>query len=93
MRLVVSSQLGVVVVLTLLVLVSAILVVYAKHLNRVSFAELQHQQNIRDEKNIEWGQLQLEESTFAASSEIEKRARNQLKMRQPKADEIVMIRP
>ena len=80
------------IVLTLLTISSAILVVYAKHLNREYFAELQGQVKTRDEKNIEWGQLQLEESTFAAISEIEKRARTKLKMRQPKADEIVMIR-
>lgn len=79
-------------VLTIAVITSAIFVVYAKHLNRQHFAELQVLLKFKDEKNIEWGQLQLEESTFAASSEIEKRARNQLKMRQPRADEIVMIR-
>lgn len=91
MSLSVRAQVGVLVVVTMLVITSAIFVVYAKHLNRVNFAELQNQQKIRDEKNIEWGQLQLEESTFAASSEIEKRARKKLKMRQPRASEVVMI--
>lgn len=79
-------------VLTMLVVVTAISVVYATHLNRQNFAELQKTLKHKDELNIEWGQLQLEEGTYAASSEIEKRARNDLKMRQPKAGEIVMIR-
>ena len=77
--------------LVVVVVISAIFTVYAKHLNRVYFAELQAEQKIRDEKNIEWGQLLLEESTFAASSEIEKRARRELKMRQPEPNDIVMI--
>ena len=92
MKLTARAQILLVILLTFVVIVSAISVVYATHLNRQDFAELQKLLKHKDELNIEWGQLQLEESTFAASSEIEKRARNDLKMRQPKADEIVMIR-
>lgn len=92
MALSVKAQGLILAILTLAVITSAIFVVYAAHLNRQNFAEHQDLLKFKDEKNIEWGQLQLEESTFAASSEIEKRARNQLKMRQPRADEIVMIR-
>ncbi len=92
MKLSVRAQILCMIILTLMVLSSAISVVYTKHLNRVNFVELKKQQAIKDSKNIEWGQLQLEESTFAASSEIEKRAKNQLNMSQPQADEIVMIR-
>ncbi|MDX1811496.1 MAG: cell division protein FtsL [Gammaproteobacteria bacterium] len=92
MKLSVRAQGMLIIVLTLGVVTSAIYVVYAAHLNRQYFSELQVLLSFKDEKNIEWGQLQLEESTFAASSEIEKRARQELKMRQPRADEIVMIK-
>ena len=79
--------------LALVVAVSAIGVVYTKHLNRKYFTELQKLEKHRDEMNIEWGQLQLEKSTFATSSEIEKAAREKLGMKQPPLNEIIMVKP
>ena len=79
-------------VLIALIIVLAISVVYNRHMNRKHFSELQKLQKARDEMNIEWSQLQLEESTFATNSEIEKKARDRLGMNQPKANEILMIR-
>jgi len=76
-----------------LVLVMAISVVYTKHMNRKYFSELQTLENTRDEMNIEWGQLQLERSTFATSSEIERSARKNLGMDQPGSKEVIYIQP
>lgn len=79
--------------LFVLVLASAIGVVYTKHINRKYFSELQKLERERDEMNIEWGQLQLERSTFATSSEIERSAREKLDMDQPEHKELISIKP
>jgi len=79
-------------VLFVVVLVMALSVVYTKHMNRKYFTEWQKLQKERDEMNIEWGQLQLEKSTFATSSEIEKSAREQLGMDQPVKKEIIVVK-
>ena len=88
-----NSKLLTIAVLFLVVLVVAISVVYTKHINRKYFVELQvlHQQ--QDAMNVEWGQLQLEKSTFATSSEIEKSAREKLGMDQPKYKEMIVTTP
>lgn len=81
--------------LTLLgmVVISAIGVVYAKHEGRKLFIELQSLGNERDNMEIEWGQLQLEQGTLTAQGEIEKRAREQLGMRGPEADKMELVKP
>jgi len=48
------------------VLGSALGVVYSKYQNRKLFIELQALQTRRDEMSVEWGRLQLEQSTWAA---------------------------
>lgn len=72
---------------------SAISVIYAKHLNRKSFTLLQALQFERDEMNIEWGQLQLEQSTFATHNVIERAARERLNMELPSQKDIERLRP
>ncbi len=81
--------------LLLLVLVvgSAMGVVYAKHRSRTLFVELQSLQESRDRLNTEWGQLQLEQSTWATHGRIEALARERLGMKIPAPDTVVIIRP
>jgi cell division protein FtsL len=74
------------------VVTSAIAVVYSKYLSRKHFVVLQELQAERERIGIEWGRLQLEESTLANHSEVEKRARDRLKMHLPQFDEVVVIR-
>ena len=93
MKLSVEARRGVVVVLLLMVIASAIGVVYTKHINRKYYAELQKLQLLRDQMNVEWGQWQLERSTFATSSEIERSARERLGMKQPQKNELKVIHP
>lgn len=66
--------------LTALVLGSAMSVIYVKHQSRVLFAELRQVQKLQDQEVIEWGQLQLQNTTLATHSNVESRARRQLKM-------------
>ena len=63
-----------------LVIGSAMSVIYVKHQSRVLFAELRHVQKMQDQEVIEWGQLQLQNTTLATHSNVESRARKQLQM-------------
>ena len=79
--------------LTLLVIISALSVVFVKHENRKHFVELQGLQKQRDEMNIEWGQLQLEQSTWATHSRIEGLARKRLGMVNVPQDKVMIVKP
>jgi len=75
------------------VLLSALSVVYSKHHSRKLFVELQALEGMRDGLNIEWGQLQLEQSTWAMPSRVEQIARTRLQMDVPAPDQIVIVSP
>ena len=75
------------------VLGSALGVVYSKYQNRKLFIELQALQTRRDEMSVEWGRLQLEQSTWAAHGRIENIAAQRLRMQLPEFDSIVTVQP
>ena len=75
------------------VLSSAIAVVHARHLHRQAYIALSSLQQARDELNIEFGRLQLEQATWAESNRIDQVARTRLGMKFPATDEIVVVRP
>lgn len=78
--------------LSLGVLVTATGVVYAKYASRKHFVELQQLRTERDMVAVQWGQLQLEQSTWATHGRVERIARKQLDMHMPRAEEVV-VRP
>ncbi|MEJ2565881.1 MAG: cell division protein FtsL [Gammaproteobacteria bacterium] len=80
-------------VLMVLVMASAFAVIYAKHQSRKLFVELQALHKARDDMDIEWGQLQLEQSTLATHSRVEGTASNKLGMVIPDAKQVVILRP
>ncbi len=71
--------------------ISAIALVYTKHESRKLFVELEQLTNERDELNIEWGQLQIEQSTWATHARIERVALEELALVRPKSTEIYLI--
>ncbi len=75
----------------LAVLVSAVGVIEAKHQSRKRFVGLQALEKVRDQMDVEWGQLQLEQGTWATHSRVEHMARKKLQMVNPKMDEVVMV--
>ncbi|RJQ49358.1 MAG: cell division protein FtsL [Gammaproteobacteria bacterium] len=75
------------------VLASALGVVYSKHQSRKLFIELQALQQERDALNTEWGQLQLEESTWATHPRIEQQARAKAGMVSPAPRDVVIVKP
>ncbi len=76
-----------------LVVLSALAVVYSKHQSRKLFVELNSLQKTRDAMEVEWGQLQLEQSTWATSGRIEKLARQRLGMTQMEYEKIIIVKP
>ena len=50
---------------------SAMALIYTKHESRKLFVELETLTTERDELNIEWGQLQIEQSTWATHGRID----------------------
>lgn len=79
-------------ILILAVMISAMSVVYSKQSNRLLFVDLDHLNAQRDQMNIEWGQLQLEQSTWATDSRIEKIATEQLGMQNVEYESTVIIK-
>jgi cell division protein FtsL len=71
--------------------VSAMALVYTRHESRKLFIELEQLTTNRDELNIEWGQLQIEQSTWATHARIERVATEELSLTRPVATEIFVI--
>jgi cell division protein FtsL len=80
-------------VLWLAVLVSALGVVYGKQEARSRFNELQKLTDRRDDLDIEWGQLQLEQSTWATHGRVERVAHDELGMITPQPSELRIVQP
>jgi len=87
------GQLILISLLCILVLSSAIGVVYAKYSSRKHFVELQALKAEQDVFDVEWGRLQLEQSTWATHGRVERIARKKLKMYLPSSDRVLVIRP
>jgi len=79
--------------LALLVLLigCALGVVTAQHKARKQFIALQQQQDLARQLDVEKGQLQLEQSTWAMHARVEKIAQGYLHMRVPPADGVRLI--
>ena len=76
----------------LLCLFSAIGVVYVRDSNRRMFTQLQLLQKNRDKLYVEWGQLLLEESTWATQARVQRIAMRKLNMQVPPPASIIMVR-
>lgn len=70
---------------------SALAIVYTKHESRKLFVELEELTTERDALNIEWGQLQIEQSTWATHARIERVAVEEMSLLRPKSEEIFVI--
>ena len=77
--------------LALVCVVSAMALVYTKHEARRWFIELEELADERDELTIEYGQLQIEQSTWATHARIEQLAADELKLTRPETSEIFVI--
>ena len=85
---------GAIIVLLMLgmTLISALGVVWTRHASRVQFIELTRLQNQRDDLNIEYGRLELEQATYAEPSRVDMEARQKLGMTAPRPQDIQLVR-
>ena len=79
--------------LIILLLLSALMVIYKKYHSRLLFIEIQKQEKALDQYEVAWGQLQLELTTLAEQNRVEQVAREQLKLVLPARDKIIYIKP
>jgi cell division protein FtsL len=67
--------------------------IYCKHRAREMFVELEKLNARRDNLEIEWGQLQLEQSSWSTQAFVERVASTKLHMTMPPPKEIEIVAP
>jgi cell division protein FtsL len=65
--------------------------VTSQHQARKLYVELQKEQELAKQLEVEWGQLQLEQSTWAMHARVEKIAAKALGMRVPPPSRIELV--
>ena len=75
------------------VLGSAAGAIWCKHRARELFVELESLHARRDNLEIEWGQLQLEQSAWSTHAFVERVASTKLRMAMPPPKEIEIVMP
>jgi len=77
--------------LMVVALASAVGTVASNHRARKMYAEIEREQARMRDLEVEWGQLQLEQSTWAGHARVEQIARNKLHMRAPGPGQVISI--
>ena len=80
-------------ILFLVLISTALGTVTSQHKARKLYFELQQQEDMTRQYDTEWGQLQLEQSTWATHSRIEQIATQKLNMQVPDAKRIQIVTP
>jgi cell division protein FtsL len=77
--------------LCILAVLCALALVTAQHEARQLFSQLSKEEEATKQIEVEWGQLQLEQSTWAMHARIEKIASGYLRMHLPAADQVRFV--
>ena len=80
-------------VLVLATIATAVGVAHARQQHRLAYAEFNRLLEERDELNIEFSRLQLEQATWSEPNRIEQVATERLGMQFPEAADVVVLRP
>ena len=80
-------------ILSAVLLACALGAVTSQHQSRKLYIEMQLQQDRAKQYEVEWGQLQLEQSTWAMHARIERIATQRLQMQVPDVARIQMVAP
>ncbi len=88
-----SPRVFLICLLIVAVLGSGIAVVYARQQHRQAYIELTRLEKQRDELNIEFSRLQLEQATWSETNRIEQVATERLGMVFPQGKDVVVITP
>lgn len=78
--------------LLLLLVISAQFVIYSSFETRGHINHLHQLERERNDMQVEWGQLLLEQSAWASHSRVESMVTEQLDMGVPLAQEIILVR-
>lgn len=78
--------------LLIAVMLCALSVVTSQHKARKLFIELQREKDHAQQMEVEWGQLQLEQSTWATPRRVGEVAEQKLQMQMPKNGQVRFIR-
>ena len=85
------AELATVLLLAAAVTASGIWVTDAKHRARQLFVELEELNQQQDRLQIDWGRLQIEQSTWATHPRIEALARERLHLTNPADEQLVVV--
>lgn len=69
----------------------ALALVSSQHQARKLYVQLEKEQELAKQLEVEWGQLQLEQSTWAMHARIERIATRQLNMRVPPPSRVQVV--
>jgi cell division protein FtsL len=70
---------------------SGVWIVNVEHRSRQLFIEGEKLNRQLDQLQIDWGRLQIEQSTWAQHSRIESLARQRLRLTEPAEDQLVVV--
>ena len=78
--------------LSLLLLMSSLAVIYSKYKSRLVFIEIEKQEKALDDFEVEWVQMQLEQTTLLEENQVELAARKKMLV-MPLRENIISIKP
>lgn len=87
-----SKQLCMQLVLLFAVLISALAVVYTTNLHRLTFAQLQMEEQQMHQLQLQWGQLLLEQASLATPARVQQLAADKLHMVLPPNKQTIILR-
>ena len=74
-------------------LFSALAIVYSKYYSRLIFIDIQKQEKALDQYEVEWGQMRLELTMLEEQNRLELVAKEELKLIMPLREKIIYIKP
>lgn len=80
-------------ILLIVLMASAAALVTSQHRARTLYAELEREREVAKQIETEWGQLNIEQSTWSMHSRIEKVASMRLHMTAPNQNNLQMLDP
>lgn len=80
-------------VLMVAVCLSALLTIYSVQASRQSFSDLHALRQAEGELQRQWAQLLVEQGAWDSLSRIERLARSEFSLSEPKPDQIALVRP
>lgn len=88
----VSKRSGLLLILWIMVISSALTIIYLRHIERKTFNESQILSRQLNQLKLERGQLLLEQSMWTSPSRIQKLARQQLNMQSARPEALIVIK-